>query len=155
MPLKIILFVLLSIQSQAFAIEPLKGFQIPTDSQSPDHHYGVTVPILSDWPDSADPKNSLIDLKTGHIIANIESPNTGWNRMAHGGVLPARWSKDGTLLLWEVEGKWFPWAMVLIKQKKGTVSWQVDIMKNAQKAILKRTREAAPKQYAKAKIYIP
>ena len=136
----------------ASAAEPKipKGFSVPKSSLSPDKHYGVTVPILAEHDGSMDPKNSLIELQCGRVLAVIHA-NTGWDRMNHGEVLPSRWSRGGSLLLWEVDGKWFHDAFVLIKIEKGEVKWQTDILKAAQEAILTRTTKAAPKQYALAK----
>ena len=71
--------------------------------------------------------------------------------MNHGGVLPCRWSSDGSLLLWTVDGKWFPDAVVLLKFKDGVLEWQLDVKKAAQTESLARTKRAAPAQYAKAK----
>ena len=136
----------------ASAAEPKipKGFSVPKSSLSPDKHYGVTVPILAEHDGSLDPKNSLIELQSGRVLTVIQA-FTGWDRMNHGGVLPSHWSRDGSLLLWEVDGKWFHQAFVLIKLEKGEVKWQTDILKAAQEAILARTKKAAPKQYALAK----
>src|SRR5438876_8659386 len=80
-----------------------KGFVVPECTVSPDGRYGVTVPILLQFEASEYPKNSVIELKTGKVVAVIKSKFTGWNRQNHGGVLPCRWAKDGSLLLWEVD----------------------------------------------------
>lgn len=127
-----------------------KGFTVPGDSVSPDKRFGVTVPIRAQHGENAKPKNSLIEIKTGRVLAIIPA-ETGWDRMNHGGVMPARWSKDGSLLLWKVDGKWFHDAFVLIKIADGKVAWQTDILKAAQQEILARTRKAAPAEYAVAK----
>lgn len=128
-----------------------KGFVVPECTVSPDGRYGVTVPILLQFEDSENPKNSVIELKTGKVVAVIKSKFTGWNRQNHGGVLPCRWSKDGSLLLWEVDGKWFSDALVLLKFKNGVLEWQTDILRAAQTEMLDRTKQAVPKQYAVAK----
>lgn len=127
-----------------------KGYMIPKDSISSDGHYGVTVPKLEENED-AECKNSLIDLRTGRIVADIQTKFTGWSRMNHGEVLPARWSKDGSLLLWEVAGKWTPDALTLLKIENGQVVWQIDILKAAEKEILKATKSVKPEAYAAAK----
>jgi hypothetical protein len=66
-------------------------------------------------------------------------------------VLPCRWSPDGSLLLWEVDGKWFRDAVVLLKFNNGVLEWQRDIAAVAEAESLKRTRSASPDKYAKAK----
>ena len=128
-----------------------KGFVVPKCTISPDGRYGVAVPVLDPHKDSENPKNSVIELKTGKSISVIKTKWTGWNRMGHGGVLPARWSPDGSLLLWEVEGKWFRDAVVLLKFKNRALEWQCDITAFAQREILERTKHAAPGKYAEAK----
>jgi hypothetical protein len=128
-----------------------KGFVVPKCTLSPNGRFGVTVPVLDQHKDSENPKNSVIELKTGRIIAVIKTKWTAWNRMGHGGILPARWSQDASLLLWEVEGKWFRDAVVLLKFKNGALEWQCDITALAYREILERTKHAAPDKYAKAK----
>ncbi len=127
-----------------------KGFTIPEGTLSPDKHYGVTVPVLAEHGDNDDPKNSLVDLKTGRVVAAIQA-NTGWDRMNRGGVLPARWSPDSTILLWEVEGRFSPDALVLLKVADNQFAWQVDVLTTVQQAILIRTHQAAPVKYAAGK----
>jgi hypothetical protein len=71
--------------------------------------------------------------------------------MNHRSVLPARWSPEGSLLLWEVDGKWFSDALVLLKLEKGAVLWQSDILKAGQESIMALTKKAVPTKYAEAK----
>jgi hypothetical protein len=139
----------------SFATAPAKdpaAFSIPEDSRSPDGHYGVTVPTTrdDDVKLKEEPKNQLVEIKSGRAVATIEAW-TGWSKMNHGGVLPARWSRDGSLLLWEVDGKWCPHALVLLKLEKGQLQWQCNVLQVAQQALLERTRKAAPEKYAAAK----
>jgi hypothetical protein len=136
----------------AWAAENIpKGFVVPECTRSPDGRYGVTVPIFGEHEESEEPKNSVVEMATGKIIAVIDAKWTGWTRMAHGDVLPCRWSSDGSLLLWEVDGKWFRDAVVLLKFKEGKLEWQRDLTAIGQAESLKRTKRAAPDRYAKAK----
>jgi hypothetical protein len=128
-----------------------KGFVAPKCTISPDGRYGVMIPVLDQHADSENSKNSVVDLKTGKTVAVIKTKWAAWNVMGHGGVLPSRWSPDGSLLLWEVEGKWFRDAVVLLKFKNGVPEWQCDITAIAHSEILERTKRAAPAKYAKAK----
>jgi hypothetical protein len=128
-----------------------KGLVVPKCTISPDGRYGVTVPVLDLHKDSENPKNSVIELETGKIVAVIKTKWTGWNRQNHGGVLPSRWSSNSTFLLWEVNGKWFRDAVVLLKFNNGALEWQRDITAIADREILERTREAAPKKYVQAR----
>jgi hypothetical protein len=116
--------------------------------RSPDHRYGVTVPRIEVDPDNA--RNDLIEIRTGRVLAVLQS-TTGWDRMDIGGIHPCRWSTDGSLLLWEVDGKWCPEALLLIKIEGGTVKWQNDLLGLAQGAILARTEKANPKKFRAVK----
>jgi hypothetical protein len=122
------------------------GYKILDITLSPDHRYGVTVPDI----DTSNPQNSLVDVETGRVLAVIQA-DAGYESANHNAVLPARWAKDDSLLLWEVEGKWFDVALVLLKVQNGAVLWQLDLLKAGQQAILARTKQAKPKKYLKAK----
>jgi hypothetical protein len=122
------------------------GYKILDITLSPDHRYGVTVPDI----DTPNPQNSLVDIATGRVLAVIQA-DTGYESANHNAVLPARWTKDDSLLLWEVEGKWFDTALVLLKLQNGTVLWQLDLLKAGQQAILARTKQATPEKYLAAK----
>ena len=128
-----------------------KGFVIPKSSHSPDHRYGVAVPIF----DISQPEivggNTVVELKTGRVIADIDA-EIGFDRALNfRKTLPARWSRDSSVLVWTVDGKWFPTALVAMKIEEGKVKWQMDVLKTAQKAILARTKKAAAQKYAAAK----
>ena len=53
--------------------------------------------------------------------------------------------------MWEVDGKWFDTALVLLKLENGEVVWQRNLLKMGQQAILARTKRAAPRKYRAAK----
>jgi hypothetical protein len=127
-----------------------KGYIIAEESASPDGRYGVTVPQMDELENDPSAHNSVVDLKSGKALGAIKA-NTGWDHMNHTDIMPAQWSPDSSLVLWYVDGKWFPWAYVLIKIEDGRIAWQTDMLKEAQQAILARTKEAAPKAYAAAK----
>ena len=124
------------------------GFTIPEITLSPDKRFGVLVPGEKGY--DAGEKNKLIEVSTGRVLAVIAG-EPGMERMNHGGIMPARWAPDSSLLLWCVSGKWFPRALVLIKLSDGKVQWQLDLLKTGQEEILARTRQAAPEKYAAAK----
>lgn len=147
---KILLLLVACALSPALAQTTPKGFLIPETSLSPDGRYGVTVPIAAEIKEETRPVNSLIDTRTGKILAPLTS-ETAWDYANHETILPARWSKDNSLLIWQVDGKWAPRALVVLKLKNGTVAWQTSILALAQQAILERTKKSAPEQYAAAK----
>jgi hypothetical protein len=126
------------------------GYIIVPSSVSPDKRYGVSAfdNTLNEIPAEIE-HNKLINLQTGRIVGEIRA-SPAMIHMPHGGILPARWSSDGSLLLWEVEGKWSPHALVLLRVKDDTVQKQVDLLTATQRLILARTRGAAPDQYAAA-----
>jgi hypothetical protein len=128
-----------------------KNFGVAKSSVSPDGRYGVLAP--ADWEnyeEDGKPQNRLVEMKTGTVLSTIQA-ETGLVHMNHGGILPARWSPDGAYLLWTVDGKWTPRAIVLLKIENGQVKWQRDLLGLNQKEILARTRKAAPGKYAAGK----
>lgn len=126
-----------------------EGYTVPDFTLSPDHRFGVTVPQVAYDDQIKDPKNELIEVKPGHVLATIKA-ETGWDHANFNAVLPSRWSPDGSLLLWNVAGKWFPTALVLLELQDGAVKWQLNVLKSSQQAILARTKKAKPGPYAAA-----
>jgi hypothetical protein len=128
------------------------GNIVPPSSISPNREYGVSVfdDTENPIPEGDIDDNKVINLRTGHAIGVIHAWSAMMN-MNRGGILPARWSDDSSLLLWEVEGRWSPWALVLLKVKEQKIEWQIDLLKTVQQAIVSRTRRAAPRRYAAAK----
>ncbi len=126
------------------------GFGVAPSSLSPDKRYGVLAPADWDHYQEDVQQNKLVEVKTGRVISRILA-ETGLIHMNHGGILPSRWSADGSFLLWHVDGKWSPRALVLFKIDNGEVKWQRNLLKMAQQEILTRTHKAAPGKYAAAK----
>jgi len=121
----------------------------PPFTFSPDHRYGVMVPVWHDegaqQPD--DRMNKVEELRTHYIVGVIHA-EPGYDRTLNfHETAPPRWSSDSSLLLWKVNGKWNPDALVLLKIEQNRVKWELDLLKTAQQALLSRTRKAAPKQY--------
>jgi len=127
----------------------------PDDKLSPNHAFGVLVPVFHEEADDAADvrRNKVIEVDTGRVIAVLAGDPPAYDRrLNHHGTGEANWSADSALLLWKVDGKWNPDALEIVKiGADGRAQWQVDILKAAQQAALARTREAAPKAYAAAK----
>lgn len=129
------------------------GYVVLRCTISPDGRFGVWVPKtgeLENLEKTTGAQNQVIDLATGNVIAVIRTRWIGATRHNHGGVLPARWSADNSLLLWQVDGKWFNDSVVLLKFNNDKLDWQADITRAAQAECLLRTRRAEPKLYARA-----
>jgi hypothetical protein len=124
-----------------------EGFAVERSSLSPDKRYGVLVPVDFDHYDNTKPQNKLVEVETGRTLALINAETGKAGFMNHGGIEPSRWSADGSLLVWEVAGKWSPRALVLLKIEDGKVKWQRNLLKMAQQAILTRTRKFLPKDF--------
>lgn len=128
-----------------------QGYLLPEETLSPDHRYGVLVPQAGQFPaNAANPKNKLIEVKTGHVLGELVG-STGWKGMNHQSILPARWAKDGSCLFWQVDGKWGPISLVLVRLENDKVLGQTDLYQEVVQAILTRTREARPKEYSRTK----
>ncbi|MDB6173336.1 MAG: hypothetical protein JWL59_2647 [Chthoniobacteraceae bacterium] len=124
----------------------------PPFTRSPNGRYGVKVPVFHmESEDDDKRKNQVVELATGHVVAVIPGVPGYDRRLNYHTVAPARWSQDGSVLLWKIEGKWSPDTLVLIKIEKNRAAWQIDILNRAQQAVLTRTRKAAPKKYIAAK----
>ena len=111
------------------------GLVSSAPASRPDKRYGMLVPADFDHYDETNP-NELVEVETGRTLALIKANAGKAGFMNHGGIQPSRWSTDGSLLLWEVTGKWSPRALVLLKIEDGKVKWQRDLLKMAQKEIL-------------------
>jgi hypothetical protein len=128
-----------------------KGYMIAKSSASPHGRYAVIVPITACHDLEHLGFDYLFDLKFGKKLAELEGIPGADRHLNFNEVMPSRWSADSSLLLWHVAGKWFPDAYILVRIKNGNVLWQVDLLKAAQKAILARTKAAAPEKYAATK----
>ncbi len=137
-----------------FAGDVNSDYITPQFTFSPDHRYGVTIPIFhfdaAQEPDAR--TNQVVELSTHRVITVIRQRDPGYNRALNfHETVPPRWSSDSSLLLWKVAGKWCPDSLVLLKIEQDQAKWQIDLLTTAQQAVLSRTRKAAPKQYVVAK----
>jgi len=125
----------------------------PPFTFSPDHRYGVMIPVFhieaAQEPD--DRKNKVVDLDTNQVVAVIHGRPGYDRRLNFHETAPPLWSADSSALLWKVNGKWFPDALVLLKLKDDKEQWQLDLMIESQRAILARTKNASPQRYTAAK----
>jgi uncharacterized protein YecT (DUF1311 family) len=124
-------------------------FSIPSDTISPDGHYGVMMPDAD-----TEGANKLVDMKTGKLVAELAGV-PGWREADHSmrwGEMEARWSADSSTLCWVHPDKWFPESYVVLKLENGKLAWQVELMKQAGREILSRTEAAAPLNFAIAKL---
>jgi hypothetical protein len=144
----------LSAVACSFAREINTDYITPTFTFSPDHRYGVMIPVFHfeavEEPDHR--MNKVVELRTGRVVAIIHADPPGYGRALNfHETAPPLWSPDSSVLLWKVTGKWFPDALVLLKLVQSKEKWQLNLLKIAQRAILGRTKNAAPQRYAAAK----
>ena len=127
------------------------GYVISPSSVSPNREYGVSAfdNTVNPIPDEID-ENKIVDLPTSQIVGIIHG-SSAMIHMNQEEILPARWSPDGSLLLWEVDGKWSPSTLTLLRIENGKVKWALDVLRTVQQAIVVRTRQVAPQKYAVAK----
>jgi uncharacterized protein YecT (DUF1311 family) len=123
-----------------------KGWEIAEDSISPDRRFAV-IEVDKD----GDPAPSkLVELKTGRTVATLVGACGG--QRSHWEASKAGWSDDGSTLIWITTGKWFPRSYVILKLRDGKLVWQIDIMSAVETELLTRTQEAAPLNFAAAKL---
>jgi hypothetical protein len=140
---------LLSAAVSALAGNPNTDYITPAFAFSPDGRYGVMIPVWHDQgaQERDDRMNKVVELRTNHVVAVIPA-EPGYNRALNfHKAAPPSWSSDSSLLLWKVEGKWNPDALVLLKIEQNRAKWELDLLKTAQQAVLSRTRKASPQQY--------
>jgi hypothetical protein len=149
----VIIAILLSASGLAAGAGPNSDYITPSFTFSSDHRYGVMIPVFhfetAQEPDER--KNKIVELGSHHLVAVIRA-EPGYDRALNfHETAPPLWSADSSVVLWKVNGKWFPDALVLLKLKNDQEEWQLDLMKTSQRAILARTKEASPRRYAAAK----
>ena len=125
-----------------------QGYDLPEKTLSPDQRYGVLVPQEGKAGDSS--KNKLVEVRSGHVLGEIVGA-TGWDGRNHVSVLPARWSKNGGAVLWQVDGKWGPISVVLVRIENGAIQGQTDLYREVVQAILSRTKATRAKEDAEVK----
>jgi hypothetical protein len=133
----------------ALSGNPNTDYVTPAFTVSPNHRYGVIIPVFHiDAAEARDDRmNKVVELRTHHVMAVIHA-EPGYDRALNfHETAPPRWSPDSSLLLWKVNGKWNPDALVLLKIEQNRAKWEIDLLKTAQRAVLSRTRDAAPEQY--------
>jgi hypothetical protein len=91
--------------------------------------------------------NKVVELRTNHVVAVIHAEPDYDRALNFRETAPPCWSSDSSLLLWKVDGKWSPDALVLLKIEQNRATWEIDLLKAAQQAVLSHTRNAAAKQY--------
>jgi len=125
----------------------------PLFTYSPDGRYGIMLPVFDNAaekePDTR--LNKVVNLASKHVVSTINAEPGFDHRLNFREVAPPKWSADSSVLLWKVDGKWFPTALVLLNISDGKQNWQLDLLKAAQEEILARTRKAVPGRYAAAK----
>lgn len=125
----------------------------PVYTHSPDGRYGIMLPVFKYATESEpDPRlNKVVNLVSKKVVSTINAEPGFDRRLNFREVAPPKWSTDSSVLLWKVDGKWFPTALVLIHIVNDKQDWQLDLLKTAQEEILVRTRKAVPERYAAAK----
>lgn len=124
------------------------GFQVVAASISPDGKLGVIAPDL-DHAKEREHQNKLVEIATGKVLAVIDA-DTAFEHQNHTTLSP-RWSEDGSLLVWYVDGKWGSYALVLLRIDHGAVTAQINARELAVQEALRAARQASPKAYAAAK----
>lgn len=148
-------WVLLSIAfffSNASAISLPEGYVVPKKTVSPTGRYGFMVPVFIILGGKKNIHDALVSMKSGKVIAQVEA-FPGFNRpINYLEVTAPWWSQDESLVLWEVNGKWSPSALILIKFKNNTQVWQLNVLTAFQQKMLAYTEKAvSSEKYEAAK----
>lgn len=124
------------------------GFTVVPASISPDGKLGVIAPDL-DHAKEHEHQNKLVEIATGKVLAVIDA-DTAFEHQNHTTLLP-KWSKDSSLLVWYVDGKWGSYALVLLRLEHGAVTSQINARELAVAEALRAAKQANPMAYAAAK----
>jgi len=151
--LSLFLFCFALLQPLCRAEESAAAYVTPSFTHSPDGRYGIMLPVFENAPENVSDTrlNKVVSLVSKQIVSTINAEPGFDRRLNFREVAPPKWSTDSSVLLWKVEGKWFPTALVLLRIAEGKQIWQLDLLKTAQEEILARTRKAVPGRYAAAK----
>ena len=135
------------------AEESAAAYVTPSFTHSPDGRYGIMLPVFENATENEPDTrlNKVVNLVSKQVVSTINAEPGFDRRLNFREVAPPKWSADSSVLLWKVEGKWFPTALVLLHIADGKQEWQLDLLKTAQEEILARTRKAVPERYAAAK----
>ena len=134
---------ILVVVSATAAASPLpKGFAVVPTSASPDGKLAVIAPDTRTPPTKDSHDNKLIEVATGKVIATLVSPTAP----IHDSEVDfePRWSADGSLLEWYVDGKWGSYALVLVRVEHGAVISQIDVRELAVHEVLAEVQARAP-----------
>lgn len=115
---------------------------------SPDGKLGVLVPDADHVTRDEQHQNTVVELATGKVIATIDADTT-FQSQSHADIR-ARWSADGSTLVWYVDGKWGAYVFVVLTFSHGAVH-QFDVLHPGIAKALAAMRAARPKVFAEIK----
>ena len=139
---------MLAILGSAAAAAPLpEGFAVV--AKSPDGKLGVLVPDADHVKPDAK-QNDVVEIATGKVIATIDASTT-FQSQSHAEIR-ARWSADGSTLVWYVDGKWESYALVVLTFAHGAVH-QLDVRRDGVPKALAAMRAARPKVFDEIKAH--
>ena len=127
-------------------------YEVLPASTSPDGKLAVIGVDLDGLPGTTDPDAlpcQIVDVATGTLLGAIAAPP--FYRHENHATAAYRWSRDGSLLLWFVQGKWGSFAVDVVTVANGAIATQVDVREQAVAHILATLQRAQPDMYAVAK----
>lgn len=142
------LLALLLVAATAEAAPP-KGYSVVPKSMSPGGKLAVIAPHDPSDTDQDTHDDKLVEVATGKVIAPLASRTVALHD-GHADFEP-RWSADGSLLEWYVDGKWGSYALVLVRVAHGAVTSQIDVRELAVHEVLAEVARTHPSAAAAAK----
>jgi hypothetical protein len=108
-PIRIIAVMIFAGTGSLFGQNVPVGYTLPDITLSPDHRYGITVPMLDAYLQGTlkdkDVQNSVVEVKTGRVLGAIQS-DAAFDHMNHDEIVPSWWTADDSMVFWQVDGKW-------------------------------------------------
>jgi hypothetical protein len=139
----------LSLVAATAAAAPPKGYAVVPKSTSPDGKLAVIAPDDPRDNEQTTHDDKLVELATGKVLASLVSPTAALHESNLD--FEPRWSADGTLLEWYVDGKWGSYALVLVRVAHGSVTEQIDVRELAVHEVLADVQRTHPSAAAVAK----
>jgi sugar lactone lactonase YvrE len=130
--------------------EYAKEYLVARSTTSPDKKFAVIYPKFSD--DVADTenesknKNYLVALQPFQVLDALPTKFPYFEHQSHGG-LGAEWSKDSSVALITLDGKWGPRDVFLVELRDGKLNRITNIARKAHDLLLPNYRKAKAARY--------
>jgi hypothetical protein len=122
-----------------------KNYLIANSTISPDERFAVMYPTM-DAVENTDAGDCLVSLKPFRVLARLDTKYPHFQHKNHGGI-SAEWSKDSSVALVTLDGKWGPGDIFLFELGDGTVKRTTNLLAKIHALLLPDYRRAKAERY--------